>query len=171
MFDLKIDSFYKAHALMEDNWPTKMISLIAPDEDRCAERGVQHLLLRFHDTDVENDQEWSAPTREHVRIALNHTQSLTDDDRLLVHCTAGKSRSTAIAIGALIQHGMKPEEAFEHVKMLRPNMIPNRLIIRYLDEELNLGGELISISHAYYKHLDATSGLPLHLLGRHTIDD
>ena len=180
MFELKIDSFYKAHELMDAKWPTKSISLIAPDEDRCFNRGMNHLLLRFDDSDIENDEEmfqsikgWrqvQSPRKQQVAIALAFTKDLKDGDRLLVHCTAGKSRSTAIGIAALIQHGMTPQEAFDHVKALRPALIPNRLIIQYVDELLELNGELNKVIEEYYNSLLLDSKLPLLLLRRHKIE-
>ena len=38
------------------------------------------------------------PTSEHIQEILKFTASLKSTDKLLVHCTAGISRSTAVAV-------------------------------------------------------------------------
>ena len=171
--EIKIDSFYKADAMM-DSWPTVIISLIGPDEDRMHKRGEHHLLLRFHDTEVENDPEWTAPNREHMVEALAHAKKYVDKGRakVLVHCTAGKSRSTAVAMGVLVQSGMTAQEALDHVLSIRPVVVPNRLIIRYLDDLLQQDGAMIAVVDEYYDNIPEDGPIPLALLrrDRHRID-
>jgi predicted protein tyrosine phosphatase len=91
---------------------------------------------------------------------LEHTKDLNDRDRLLVHCHAGKSRSPAMAIGILIQSGLSPTEAIDQVKIVRPELIPNRLIVRLIDEVLLLDGSLVSIVNSHYQTLGSKAYLP-----------
>ena len=63
--------------------------------------------------------------------------------RVLVHCRGGHRRSTAIAIGVLIQHGMDYKKAFAHVEAIRDGFMPNQLFIKYIDEHFGLQSRLI----------------------------
>ena len=65
-----------------------------------------------------------------------------------------------MAIGILIKNGVPPREAFELVKFLRPTLIPNRLMIRQLDDILGLQGELIGINRDHYACLLPETLLP-----------
>jgi predicted protein tyrosine phosphatase len=76
---------------------------------------------------------------------LAFTRTLTDNDRLLVHCRAGVSRSTAMIIAIFLQHGMDPDQAFSHVRRLRPEMIPNRRILELADARFRLSGRLVGL--------------------------
>ena len=76
---------------------------------------------------------------------LESTKDLTSDDRLLVHCHQGVSRSTAAGIGIMMQHGMGAEAAYRYVKSIRDILLPNGLIIRMLDDRFNLGGEIVDL--------------------------
>ncbi len=60
-----------------------------------------------------------------------------------------------MAIGIMIQHGMTPQQAFDHVLAIRNMMIPNRLMISFIDEHFGLDGRLNKIVDTYY------DGLPL----------
>lgn len=149
MFKLIVTSFDKAQDILDTRWPTRAISLISPTEDRCYKRGDHHLLARFDDcTEDCRDEEgrwWTAPTRADIETILRFSEEFGEEDRVLIHCTAGKSRSTAIAIGVLVQHGMSPQDALAHVCTLRDVVIPNETITRYIDDILELDGELIAV--------------------------
>jgi predicted protein tyrosine phosphatase len=154
-----------------------VISLIAPDEDRCQHRGEHHLIARFDDAEVaEIEHEgklYRGPTREQIQEILDWAMRIPGDASLLVHCTAGKSRSTAVAMAVLIQLGRTPEQALQLVVEARAReggdiLGPNRLIVRYADEHMALDGEFIRLIDRFY--LDLSRRIPLELLkrGRHT---
>jgi predicted protein tyrosine phosphatase len=82
------------------------------------------------------------PTLQNIENILEFSKTFTDTDKVLIHCHAGVSRSTAIAILVLIQHGMGIKEAFEKVYSIRDCMNPNVMIINYGDELLECNGEL-----------------------------
>lgn len=157
---LRIVTAVEALDLLEEGWPTLAVSLVGDDlRFPLSSFGQHHLILKFED--VERDVAgYTAPKEEHLRMALRHTSSLHEDDRLLVHCHAGKSRSPAMAIGILVQSGLAPTAAFQCVQAIRPELIPNRLMIAQLDRILDLRGELIAIVHEHYQSLGPDALLP-----------
>lgn len=160
MFELRIETAPDALALMEQGWPTRIISLVGDDlrfDLPCF--GAQHFIAQFHDVEVETEG-YVAPTAAVLKAALEHSADLTADDRLLIHCHAGKSRSPALAIGILIAVGQTPTEALATVKTLRPFVIPNRLMTSLLDELLGLGGELNRVVGDHYASLPDEAQLP-----------
>lgn len=160
MFELRVETAPDALALMEQGWPTRIISLIGDDlrfDLPCF--GIHHFIARFHDVEAET-KGYVAPTADVLNAALEHCADLTDDDRLLIHCHAGKSRSPALAIGILIAAGQTAIEALTTVKALRPFVIPNRLMISLLDELLGLRGELNRVVRDHYASLPAEAELP-----------
>ena len=150
--ELRIDTAEAALALLAEGWPTRALSLV--DDDALLPCfGAHHLVLRFHDIDdaeVAALAGFTAPTRGHVRDALAHCAGLGPDERVLIHCHAGISRSPAMAIGVLVQAGASPAEALAAVARIRPHCIPNRLVIRYLDEALGLRGTLVEAVRGFY---------------------
>ena len=98
----------------------------------------------FFDDVIDLDAHCS-PTEEAIRSILAFTGSLTHGDRLLIHCTAGISRSTAVAFAALCQHwGPGYEiECFVELKWMRPRATPNPLVVRLADFLLKRGEEMV----------------------------
>ena len=87
-----------------------------------------------------------APTMDSVRGILDFTGNLHRGDRLLVHCTKGISRSTAIAFATLCQHAGPGREAecLARVRQDRPIAKPNALIVRYADSILGRNGAMLA---------------------------
>ena len=158
--ELRIVTAPEALALLEQAWPTKALSLVGNDlRFPLPSFGPHHLVLRFHDVEAEIDG-FEAPTTEQLIQALAHTRDLAADERLLVHCHAGKSRSPAMAIGILVQAGMSPADALKRVRAVRPELIPNRLMIAKLDQILGLRGELVRVVSEHYRSLGPNALLP-----------
>ena len=86
-----------------------------------------------------------APTPDAVRAILEFTGGLRTRDHLLVHCTRGISRSTAVAYAALCQHAGPGREAecLEKIRRIRPIAKPNSLIVRYADDILGRKGAML----------------------------
>ena len=153
--ELRVDSIHRAKNLIAEDWPTHIISIVneaggdfgASVIDR---QHGDHFIFSFHDVEDDQSSDYVVPTRKDIKDILEVAAQVPADGRLLVHCTAGKSRSTAVAIGILIQNGMAPQEAFDWMKAHRPAMFPNRLMIEYVDDYLGLGGELLQIVKTYY---------------------
>jgi predicted protein tyrosine phosphatase len=85
-----------------------------------------------------------SPRKEHIKdIIQTVKEKELLNKNIIVHCVAGVSRSTAIAISLLVMSGMNIDDAIKEIEIQRPFMWPNELIIRFFDEELGLNGELI----------------------------
>jgi len=94
--------------------------------------------------DVISDDYQSAPSIEQVDQILKWAASLPDDARLLVHCYAGVSRSTAAALAIKVMKqgiDMIPE-CIDWLVDHRPIACPNPLITKYADSLLGAGGNL-----------------------------
>jgi predicted protein tyrosine phosphatase len=144
MFELKITGIYEAEKFVNNRWATHCISLVDPEVNPlflCK----NHLILKLHDVETPVVPEWILPNKSHVDQILEFTKNLGDNDKLLIHCHQGVSRSTAVAIGVLLQHGFDPESAYRYVENIRDILLPNGLITRMLDERFALNGELTNI--------------------------
>ncbi|MDM8557303.1 dual specificity protein phosphatase family protein [Candidatus Parabeggiatoa sp. HSG14] len=147
MFELKVSSLRQALELSQ-NWATHTISLLDPDYTGIKPKPGQNALLQsyyFHDvfkpsTLLPNQ---TFATAKQIQDILEFTETLKTTDKLLVHCHAGISRSTAVGCGVLCQHGLTPSEAIEHILSIRQIAWPNAHIIALFDEILVLDGELI----------------------------
>lgn len=160
MFDLRIETAPDALQLMQEGWPTHIVSLVGDDlRFELPHMGAHHFVAHFHDVEREING-YVAPDARKLAAALAHVADLPNDARLLVHCHAGKSRSPAFALGVLVAAGMTPAEAMTKVKLLRPFVIPNRMIVAMLDEMLGQGGELVRVVLDHYATLPAEASLP-----------
>lgn len=138
---LRISGLSEANEMKKQGIPDKIVSLVDPAAARNLAPDDNHLVIPMHDIDQKMTG-WIWPNEDHVREVLEFSRGFNKDDKVLVHCHAGVSRSTAMAIGILIQHGMTLKDAVEYVFEIRDCAWPNALIIEILDKELNLNGEL-----------------------------
>ena len=143
MFALIVCPLSDAKHYMANRWPTHVISLIT-DIAELPIHGSQHLRLEFDDI-AQPTSGHVHPTIEHLDAILAFTADLTDSDRVLAHCQLGLGRSTAAAIGVLIQHGMNYDDAYRYVARQRRWLAPNWLLVRYIDERFALHGDLIKL--------------------------
>ena len=149
MFEIKVSSYNESKDLIAQGWPTKIIGVIG-DKDLLIQ-GPHHLHVIFDDI-ARPVLGYIHPTEDHFAEILAFSREFTDDDRVLVHCHFGISRSTAIAIAILIQHGMTYLDAYYHIEMLRPILSPNKLIIHYIDRRFGLDGKLSEIVNQNEKY-------------------
>jgi predicted protein tyrosine phosphatase len=96
----------------------------------------------FDDVTPENDLGSTVATLEDIRAILRFTENLTAESNLLVHCSAGISRSTAVATGILCQQGLTPTEALKKVYSIRHFARPNAHVIALMDTALGLNNAL-----------------------------
>ena len=155
MFELKISNLKEARHLSVQ-WATHMISLLDPDiKDydfiKLPIISAERNLRRYYFDDITPNSFWCEyypnakfVTAEQIQDLLEFTTVLNSTDRLLVHCHAGISRSTAVALGVLCQHGFTPNEALKLVLSIRPQALPNQHILTLFDEILGLEGELVA---------------------------
>jgi predicted protein tyrosine phosphatase len=115
------------------------------DPGEAAPRAVSRskkrcLRLTFADYDHEYP---TSPQHAHVNDIIAFARATRPDERLLVHCYAGISRSTAsLAIILRVLHPELDHDAvFEAVHRIRPEAWPNRRLIAYADEILKCEGE------------------------------
>ena len=140
MFEIRVSGLQESLRLRRE-WATKAIGLFDPGDDRRPQGSPAYHQECFHDIEDLADPP-RAPSREAVARILGFASGFGREDRILVHCLAGISRSTAVAVLVLIRHGMAPESAFAHVARLRPAMSPNMLILEHGERLLRLDGRL-----------------------------
>ena len=104
------------------------------------------LVLCFDDISSPKD-EWILPKERHVHSALEFADNLGGGS-LLIHCHAGISRSSGIAL-AIIAKGLGPgkeKKALMELEKINPNCAPNALVVWFTDEILGRGGTLFKIA-------------------------
>lgn len=94
--------------------------------------------------DVIHETAEFAPTREQVAQILDWGRNLPQDAKVVVHCWAGVSRSTAAALALKVQElGVdRIDEAVKWLVDMRPIACPNPVITQFADELLNANGKL-----------------------------
>lgn len=106
--------------------------------------------------DVVNADAECAPTKEQVAQILAWGRALPSDAKVVVHCYAGVSRSTAAALSIKVQQlGVdRIDEAVKWLVQVRPVCCPNPVITRFADELLGANGKLHEVAEAVAnKHL------------------
>ena len=141
MFELRISSYDSAEDII-NNWATKTISLLDPQmRNEVNITSTRH--IEFFNDIAQPFYGWIMPKMIHLRNCLEFSKDFTSEDRILIHCHAGVSRSTAIAIAVLIQHGVSVGDAVDKVVEIRDCAWPNAEIIALADVHFGLGGSLI----------------------------
>jgi predicted protein tyrosine phosphatase len=87
---------------------------------------------------------FQAPQPRHVQAILKFAETIGENDKVLVHCAQGISRSTAasyIMLASILGPG-KEQEALKLVVKERPNARPNELMVRHADKLLKREGKL-----------------------------
>ena len=114
-----------------------------------------HHVVEFDDV---FDVRHGGPTMDDVRSMVEWA---VQRDRILVHCHAGISRSTATAWGICIAKGFEPEEAIVALKAAHPRVqnyagaesrpfAPNELIVAHLEVLLDRPlGTLTALAETY----------------------
>jgi predicted protein tyrosine phosphatase len=103
-----------------------------------------HLRLGFHD--VEGKTPWNTPpsTEDIDKIIEVAFRWKNSGEPILVHCTAGVSRSPAagLILSSIRQPNTEAEQAM-HLREKAPYCRPNKLMIKLADQALSLKGKLI----------------------------
>lgn len=100
---------------------------------------------RFEFQDICHITETS-PTIEHVKRLVELADSLLaskEDVRVLYHCQAGIARSTAALFILLVRGGMTYQQAYDNILRVRGVLNPNMLMIKYADDVMGKGGEML----------------------------
>lgn len=105
--------------------------------------GVEHRVILFDDVVMPQP---GACTAEHIETLLAFGDRVHNRpaSRLLVHCHAGVSRSTAATIALMCQHASGQErEAFARLAQIRPQAVPNQHVLDLADQVLGRNGALL----------------------------
>jgi hypothetical protein len=132
----------------------KAILTVGPQQREVDWGHPNHKIFTFGDT----TSGLNAPKIKDIEQAILWG---TEQEDLLIHCHAGMSRSTSTAWGISIARGADPLDSFLALKEAQPNdmwstareevprdFIPNKLIVKYLEEILNITG-LEEIRHTH----------------------
>ncbi|MGZ9190485.1 MAG: tyrosine phosphatase family protein [Nitrospira sp.] len=127
-----------------------VISILDPEwldpEDFEGYGPHRRVVYRFDDV-VEVRAGVTAPNERDVEALLDFGRMLAKEsvDRLLIHCHAGVSRSTAAAIILMAQNNRgREDEVFAELARLRPRSWPNALMVGIADGLLDRGGTLVA---------------------------
>jgi predicted protein tyrosine phosphatase len=113
----------------------RVVSIAAPEDFRPSYQDAQEVLyLEFDDVDENEPVTWAPreakrATREDCVKAL---EFLSKGGNCLVHCQAGISRSTAIALGYLLTQFPTYQEAIEYLMQIRPSASPNPYVLKLM---------------------------------------
>lgn len=104
--------------------------------------GAEQLILCFWDSE---QQVVNGPDKAQIEAGLKFIMEQLEKGNVLIHCHAGKSRSTALALGALaLQNSDRgAEELVEMLLEIRPQAAPNIIVVEIVDDLTGRGGELI----------------------------
>lgn len=86
------------------------------------------------------------PQKEHAAALIALADSLLarqSDVRVLYHCAAGVSRSTAALFILLVRGGMTYEQAYQSILAVRGILHPNILLIKHADILMGHDGKLL----------------------------
>lgn len=133
---LKISGYNEAKKIIDSGWPTKVVSIVDTELTRLVQDNEDNITGIFYDT-------LTHPTKEKLEPIFHFFKTITNNDNVLIHCSAGISRSTACALTLLISKGFSYEDALKIVYKARPQACPNDTIVKLFDEFSNMNGELI----------------------------
>ena len=137
--------------------PLRTADRIVSILDPCAPlpnplRDVQVPLLVLHFDDVTNAADEASPRRRQIEELIAFDAAAHEGDRLVVHCTAGISRSTAaLAVLLAARHPQLDDEIFAAIRELRPMAWPNALVVSLGDELLQRRGALKAALRRHYE--------------------
>jgi predicted protein tyrosine phosphatase len=157
-FDVRIGGLHSIGTDIPAFRPTHLLGILDPlyPEPTCYDHGRGSrtmLLLRFFDID---EAEPDGPAAAHVESIIAFVDRLRLEcgrgrPRLLVHCHAGISRSTASAYIALARElGLeRAAEAFQHLLQVTASPWPNRRLVSLADDALGAKGRLLAPLDTY----------------------
>ena len=127
-----------------------------PDPDDFREYGPhRRTVWRFHDI-VHDGKDVVAPGIDDIAaiLAFGDRSRIDAVEHLLIHCHLGISRSTAAAAILLTQHSPgREDEAFTHLRTIRPQSWPNSRMIALADTLLDRDGALVAAMRRHHLHV------------------
>lgn len=90
-----------------------------------------------------------AVTESAMKRLLGVYAQTTPESRMLFHCFAGVSRSSAAAFLWLVHHGCPYDQAYDIVVRVRgPFICPNQLMVKLADDVMGKNGEMAAFMSA-----------------------
>ena len=157
-FTIKVGGLHTIAAIVPEFRPTHLLGILDPPTPEPAiydhdPHSRTTLLLRFLDIDAGQP---GGPTAEHAEQIIAFADQVRSAHartpaRLLVHCHAGISRSTASAYITLARDlGVdRAADAFRALLRITINPWPNRRLVSLADSVLGAGGRLLAPLDAY----------------------
>jgi predicted protein tyrosine phosphatase len=131
--------------LSAEIWPNRILSIAEPGIRNITPEGIpsdRHHHLNFDDI-VEAIPGYLEPSERHVGEIIELAAGLADTDRILVHCQAGISRSSAAALIILSVRNPGHEKAIAgQLRAEGPWFVPNRLMVEIADRLIGRGPRL-----------------------------
>ncbi len=111
-----------SHVLNVTNFPLDTVTMA----------NYEKLNIRFAQVMMEDSPYFDL--RKNIFAAVSTVRSALDDDgRILVHCTAGISRSATVVAAYMIEHlEYSAESALRRLKSKRPGVFPNSGFVAFL---------------------------------------
>ncbi len=157
-FEIKVGGLHSIGAIVPEFRPTHLLGILDPPTPEPAiydhdPHSRTTLLLRFQDIDASQPE---GPTAEHAEKIIAFADEVRSAHarmpvRLLIHCHAGISRSTASAYIALARDlGIdRTGDAFRALLRITINPWPNRRLVWLADNVLGAKGRLLAPLDAY----------------------
>jgi predicted protein tyrosine phosphatase len=127
--------------------PDYVLSLVDPGSRNVElprDNYQEHMRIEFHDIRRDVSQ-FIAPSENDVRDIINFGRRWAGKGDCIVHCMAGRSRSTAAILILLAQINAGGEQAITEILASKaPHATPNTLIIKIGDHLLGCNGRLIN---------------------------
>ncbi len=140
---------------------TRAVSILDPGVEPPVLPGIargRHLALAFHDISRPSAG-YVAPGPDDVAALAAFGRSLGPEDRVVVHCAAGVSRSPACA--AVVLCAWKGPESARRFLLDEGPFLPNGLILRLGDGFLGTGGVLAPAGKAARARVRVRPGDPI----------
>ncbi|EME68563.1 hypothetical protein H261_17713 [Paramagnetospirillum caucaseum] len=154
---------------MEAFDPSHVISILDPNEDHddplVFPESIKVLSLRFYDLhamggvvgkSLDRQGRNEHPSVDHAQTIIDFGREIPRGGRILCHCWAGISRSTAAGFLLACLH-LPAAEAMDLIMELRPGAVPNRLIIKFADRILGAGGQMVAAIDGQRQGVDRRS--------------
>ena len=141
-----ITGLFSMPELVRELQPSHLISIIQPELQPERPREIdadRHLRVAVHD--ISEPDGFSALVGPNdVRELLTFVDGWNPETgSLLIHCSAGVSRSGAAALIAHLLKTGDPEASALALRRAAEHAAPNRRIVALADDELGLGGALL----------------------------
>ena len=125
--------------------PSHLISLLHPDEMIATPAGFdpqRHLRIGINDI-VAPEEGCIVPEQSHVLEVIEFLRGWRAEGRVLIHCWAGVSRSTATAFIAMcLWNEGRERDAAAAIRQAAPHAQPNRRIVQLADQLLGRDGRM-----------------------------